>query len=116
MFLVVYKATNLSTIEFLNPDCCLILGFFKFSLKYPINMQENRVFVDEMKYTHLSVNPSVYYGLLYLLAALVFQTVLHWKGLALGMVCLGALPLAVMGVYLLVVLIASVFGGPIRWN
>ena len=50
MFLVVYKATNLSTIEFLNPDCCLILGFFKFSLKYPINMQENREFVDEMKY------------------------------------------------------------------
>ncbi|MCC6412586.1 MAG: hypothetical protein IT270_13055 [Saprospiraceae bacterium] len=73
-------------------------------------------YLDELKYTYLSVNPSVYYGFLWLLAALVFQTALSWKGLALAMVGLGALPLAIMGLYLLVVLIATVFGGPIRWN
>jgi len=69
---------------------------------------------SELKLTYLSVNPSVYLGWLWLVVALVLFAA-NLRVIATILVGIAALPLAIMGLFLAVVMIASLFG-PIRWN
>lgn len=69
---------------------------------------------SEMRLQYLSMNPNVLLGWLWLVVALVLM-VAKLPIAALVMVGITALPLLLMGLYLLVILIASLFG-PIRWN
>lgn len=69
---------------------------------------------SELKLIYLSVNPMVYLGWLWLVVALVLF-VAELRLFASILVGIAALPLAIMGLFLGVVLIASLFG-PIRWN
>lgn len=70
-----------------------------------------------MRYLRISfqwVNPNIYRGWLLLLIAMA----LYLSGIkivALIIVGIGALPLLFMGLYLLLILVSSLFG-PIRWN
>ena len=69
----------------------------------------------ELKLKYLRINPTVYLGWSYLIIAAVLHLT-GFKIMALVMTMLAALPLAVMGLFLLVMLIVRIFGGPIRWN
>jgi hypothetical protein len=60
------------------------------------------------------MNPAVYAGWLWLVVALLLFLADSRK-LALIMVGIVGVPLAIMGVFLLAIMIASLFG-PIRWN
>lgn len=71
--------------------------------------------LDELKLTYLSVNPFVYVCWLWLFLALGLFA-LNFRVVALILVGIAAIPLAIMGLFLGVVLIASIIGGPIRWN
>jgi hypothetical protein len=71
--------------------------------------------LDDMKYQFLSVNPNIFIFWLYLLVALALY-LLQFRIIALLMVGLGALPLLLMGLYIGLILIVSIFSGPIRWN
>lgn len=71
--------------------------------------------LDEMKLVYLSVNPFVYLGWLWLGVALGLF-LLQFRVLAFILVGIAALPLAIMALFFGVILIASIFGGPIRWN
>lgn len=70
---------------------------------------------SELKLQYLSVNPFVWVGWLYLIAALVLY-LCNLRVIALIMVGIGAIPLAIMAAFLLVILLVSIFNGPIRWN
>lgn len=70
--------------------------------------------LDEMKLRYLSVNPFVYAGWFWLIIAAVLY-LSHFKIAAAIMVGITAIPLAIMGLFLLPIIIASLFG-PIRWN
>jgi hypothetical protein len=70
--------------------------------------------LDDMKSQYLRINPMVYLGWVWVIAAgLLYLAQVRW--LALLLVGIAALPLAIMALYLLVILIASM-SGPIRWN
>lgn len=71
--------------------------------------------LDDMRLTYISVNPFVYVGWLWLFVALMLFLA-NLRIPALILVGIAALPLAVMGLFLGVVVIATIFGGPIRWN
>lgn len=70
--------------------------------------------LDEMKLRYLSVNPAVYVGWFWLIIAAVLY-LSHFRVVAAIMVGITAAPLALMGLFLLVIAIASL-SGPIRWN
>ena len=69
---------------------------------------------SDLKNTHLPVNPSVFLGFGWLLVALLLR-LSGWQTGAMIMVGIGAAPLALMLVFVLIVLIAQLFG-PVRWN
>ena len=71
---------------------------------------------DDMRQTYIPVNPMVYVGFIWLFAALFTRQVLGWRVLAFILVGIPALPLSLMAVFMLVILLVSIFDGPIRWN
>lgn len=70
---------------------------------------------DELGYRYLSVNPAVYMGWLWLGSALGLF-LLRFRVMALVMVGIAAIPLAIMALFATVIIIVSIFSGPIRWN
>lgn len=70
---------------------------------------------DDLKLKYLSPNPMISVLFLYLFAALIVRLAFNGTTVSMIMVGIGAVPLAIMGAFLLVVMIASLFG-PIRWN
>jgi hypothetical protein len=71
---------------------------------------------DDMKLTYIKLNPFIYIGFMWLMVALVIRLALGMKGISLTMVSITAVPLAIMGAFLLVVMLASLSGKPMRWN
>lgn len=69
---------------------------------------------DDLRLTQTPLNPAITLGWLWLIVALVFALA-KAPSIASGMVILTALPLVFMGLYLLLILVSSLFG-PIRWN
>jgi len=70
---------------------------------------------DDLKLQYLSPNPAIPVLFLYLFGALIVRLAFNSTKVSMIMVGIGAVPLAIMGMFLLVVMIASLFG-PIRWN
>lgn len=70
--------------------------------------------LDDMKLQYVPVNPAVYAGWFWVIIAAVLY-LSHFKVAAAIMVGITAAPLAFMGLFILVIAIASLFG-PIRWN
>lgn len=70
---------------------------------------------DDLKLRYVSMNPSVPVLFLYLFTALIVRFAFNATKVSMIMVGIGAVPLAIMGAFLLVVMIAGLFG-PIRWN
>ena len=70
---------------------------------------------DDLKLQYISHNPMIPVLFLYLFGALVIRLAFNSPTISMMMVGIGAVPLAMMGLFLLGVFIASLFG-PIRWN
>ena len=71
---------------------------------------------DELKLVYLRMNPVVPFFFLWLAIALALQLLLKNKTIALVLVAIPAVPLAIMALFALVIILAEIFGGPIRWN
>jgi hypothetical protein len=71
---------------------------------------------DDLKLTYIQLNPFITIGFLWLMAALVIRLAMNARGISLTMVSITAVPLAIVGLYLLVILLSSLFGKPVRWN
>lgn len=70
--------------------------------------------ITDLRNTNMPMNPTVMWGFAYLMIALLLKiSGANMAGMV--MVGIGALPLALMAVFLLVILIANLFG-PVRWN
>jgi hypothetical protein len=70
--------------------------------------------LDDLKLRFIPMNPAITGGWLWLAAAFTLY-LLNFKYLALILVGIAAVPLIFMGIYVAIILIASLFG-PIRWN
>lgn len=70
---------------------------------------------DELKLTYVPMNPWIFVGFLWLIAALIARLA-GWTVVAAVLVIIPGVPLAIMAFFLLVVLIISLVAGPIRWN
>ena len=70
--------------------------------------------LDDLKLRYIAMNPSIYFGWLWLLLALGLFLA-NARVPALILVGIAGLPLAFMALFILVIAIASLFG-PIRWN
>ena len=70
---------------------------------------------DELKLKYIPMNPVVIIGFIYLPIALFVYLSGKTKA-AMIMVGIPAIPLLIMGLFLLVVMLISIFSGPIRWN
>jgi hypothetical protein len=70
--------------------------------------------LDDMRLTYVPMNPAIFIGWLWLIASLGLFLA-DVRVIAFVLVCIAGVPLAIMGLFMLVILIASLFG-PIRWN
>jgi len=73
-------------------------------------------FFDDMKLTYIQLNPWIFVGFIWLLAALFVQYFLKSNIASIIMVAIPGVPLAIMAVFMLVIMCVSLFSGPIRWN
>ena len=71
---------------------------------------------DEMKLKHLSLPGYISFGFLWLAVALLIKLFFKSEKAALILVGIPAVPLAFMGVFLLVIFIVQLISGPVRWN
>lgn len=70
---------------------------------------------SELQLTYLKVNPFVYAGWGWVIVSLLLY-VGGWYIPAIIMTGIAGIPLAIMGLFIGVVLVAQIFKGPFRWN
>jgi hypothetical protein len=71
---------------------------------------------DDLKLKYIQLNPFIIVGFIWLAISLLMRLMADNRIISNVLVIIPAIPLGIMGIFLIIVFLVQTFAGPIRWN